>query len=142
MRKLRLLKEVLVRTNADKILIAYVVFVLVSALAVLIVEPNIDKYGDALWYCYAVISTTGFGDVVVVTAIAKIISLLVTVYSTIVIAIVTGVVVSFYTEISERQRKETFASFMDKLERLDTLSKEELAQMSVQVKEYKKKFKK
>lgn len=142
MRKLRLLKEVLVRTNADKILIAYVVFVLVSALAVLIVEPNIDKYGDALWYCYAVISTTGFGDVVVVTAIAKIISLLVTVYSTIVIAIVTGVVVSFYTEISERQRKETFANFMDKLERLDTLSKEELAQMSVQVKEYKKKFKK
>ena len=142
MRKLRLLKEVLVRTNADKILIAYVVFVLVSALAVLIVEPNIDKYGDALWYCYAVISTTGFGDVVVVTVFAKIISVLVTVYSTIVIAIVTGVVVNFYTEVAERQRKETFANFMDKLERLDTLSKEELAQMSVQVKEYKKKFKK
>ena len=142
MRKLRLLKEVLVRTNADKILIAYVVFVLVSALAVLIVEPNIDKYGDALWYCYAVVSTTGFGDVIVVTAFAKIISVLVTVYSTIVIAIVTGVVVNFYTEVAERQRKETFANFMDKLERLDTLSKEELAQMSVQVKEYKKKFKK
>ena len=142
MRKLRLLKEVLVRTNADKILIAYVVFVLVSALAVLIVEPNIDKYGDALWYCYAVVSTTGFGDVIVVTVFAKIISVLVTVYSTIVIAIVTGVVVNFYTEVAERQRKETFANFMDKLERLDTLSKEELAQMSVQVKEYKKKFKK
>lgn len=142
MRKLRLLKEVLVRTNADKILIAYVVFVLVSALGILIVEPNIDKYGDALWYCYAVVSTTGFGDVIVVTAFAKIISVLVTVYSTIVIAIVTGVVVNFYTEVAERQRKETFANFMDKLERLDTLSKEELAQMSVQVKEYKKKFKK
>lgn len=142
MRKLRLLKEVLVRTNADKILIAYVVFVLVSALGILIVEPNIDKYGDALWYCYAVVSTTGFGDVIVVTVFAKIISVLVTVYSTIVIAIVTGVVVNFYTEVAERQRKETFANFMDKLERLDTLSKEELAQMSVQVKEYKKKFKK
>ena len=142
MRKLRLLKEVLVRTTADKILIAYVVFVLVSALGILIVEPNIDKYGDALWYCYAVVSTTGFGDVIVVTAFAKIISVLVTVYSTIVIAIVTGVVVNFYTEVAERQRKETFANFMDKLERLDTLSKEELAQMSVQVKEYKKKFKK
>lgn len=142
MRKLRLLKEVLVRTNADKILIAYVVFVLVSALAVLIVEPNIDKYGDALWYCYAVVSTTGFGDVIVVTAFAKIVSVLVTVYSTIVIAIVTGVVVNFYTEVAERQRKETFANFMDKLERLDTLSKEELAQMSSQVKEFKKKLKK
>ncbi len=142
MRKLRMLKEVLVRTNADKILIAYVVFVLLSALAVFLVEPNIDKYGDALWYCYAVVSTTGFGDVIVVTAFAKIVSVLVTVYSTIVIAIVTGVVVNFYTEVAERQRKETFANFVDKLERLDTLSKEELAQMSSQVKEFKKKLKK
>jgi len=142
MRKLRMLKEVLVRTNADKILIAYVIFVLLSALAVFLVEPNIDKYGDALWYCYAVVSTTGFGDVIVVTAFAKIVSVLVTVYSTIVIAIVTGVVVNFYTEVAERQRKETFANFVDKLERLDTLSKEELAQMSSQVKEFKKKLKK
>ena len=100
-------------------------------------DPGINSYGDALWYCYAVISTAGFGDVVVTTTITKIISLLVTIYSTLVIAIVTGVVVNFYTEVTELQRKETFAAFVDKLEHLDTMPKEELKEISKQVRKFK-----
>ncbi len=142
MKKLRVLKNVLVRTKAHKILIGYIGFVLISALLILVLEPDIKRYSDALWYCYAVVSTTGFGDVVVVTALSKIISLLVTAYSTIVIAIITGVVVNFYTEVSEIQRKGTFANFVDKLERLDSLSKDELKEMSQQVKEFKKNIQK
>lgn len=141
MKRLRLLKNILVRTKTHQILIVYTVFVLCSALAILVIEPEIDRYGDALWYCYSVISTAGFGDVVVTTMFAKVISLLVTVYSTLVIAIVTGVVVNFYTEITQLQRKETLAAFMDKLENLDKLSKEELCEISHQVKKFNNDFK-
>lgn len=142
MKRLRRLKKILVRTKAHQILLAYLMFVLCSAFLILLIEPDINKYGDALWYCYAVISTAGFGDIVVTTAIAKTISLLVTIYSILVIAIVTGVVVNFYTELIELQRKETFAAFVDKLERLDEMSKEELKAMSQQVKDFKEKVKK
>ena len=125
------------RTKAHRILIAYVLFVLISALAIVILDPQIDRYGDALWYCYAVISTAGFGDVVATTMLTKIISLLVTIYSTLVIAIVTGVVVNYYTEVIDIQKKETFTAFVDKLEHLETMSKEELRQMSQQAKKFK-----
>lgn len=52
-----------------------------------------------------------------------------------VIAIVTGVVVNFYTQMVEMQRKETLIMFMDKLERLPELSKEELESISRKVRE-------
>lgn len=136
MKRLRVLKNILVRTNTHKILLTYLVFVLCCALVILLVEPDISSYGDALWYCYAVISTAGFGDIVVTTAFAKIISLLVTTYSIIVIAIVTGVVVNFYTEITELSRKETLTAFMDRLEHLDSMSKDELIEISSQVKKF------
>lgn len=141
MKRLKVLKNILVRTNTHKILITYLIFVLLSAVLILFVEPQISSYGDALWYLYAVISTAGFGDIVVTTAIAKIVSLLVTVYSILVIAIVTGVVVNFYTEITELSKKETLTAFVDKLERLDTMSKEELKEISNQVKQFKNNIK-
>ncbi len=136
MKRLRILRNILVRTKTDKILLAYLVFVLCSAVLIVLFDPEISSYGDALWYLYAVISTAGFGDVVVTTLFSKIVSVLVTVYSILVIAIVTGVVVNFYTEITELQKKETLTAFMDKLERLDTMSQEELKEISSQVKKF------
>lgn len=60
-------------------------------------------------------------------------SVLLTIYSLFVVAIATGVVVNFYTQMVEMQRKETLAMFMDQLERLPELSREELENISRKV---------
>lgn len=133
MRRLKVLAGILKRTRADKILVGFSVFLFAVAAVIELAEPDINRYGDALWYCYAVISTAGFGDVVAVTFIGKICSVLLTVYAIFVTAIVTGVVVNFYTQMVEMQRKETIAMFMDQLERLPELSREELESISQKV---------
>lgn len=133
MRRLKVLAGILKRTRADKILVGFIVFLFAVAAVIELAEPDINRYGDALWYCYAVISTAGFGDVVAVTFIGKICSVLLTVYAIFVTAIVTGVVVNFYTQMVEMQRKETLAMFMDQLERLPELSREELENISQKV---------
>ena len=132
-RPLKLIKNILKNTNTDKIVISYFAFVFISALIIWIVEPGIKHYGDALWYCYAVISTAGFGDVVVTGFIAKILSVAVTIYSVFVIAIVTGVVVNYYTQLMNIRNRETLSAFMDKLEHLPEMSKEELEDLSKRV---------
>ena len=132
-RRLKVLAGILKRTRADKILVGFIVFLFAVAAVIELAEPDINRYGDALWYCYAVISTAGFGDVVAVTFIGKICSALLTVYAIFVTAIVTGVVVNFYTQMVEMQRKETIAMFMDQLERLPELSREELESISQKV---------
>ena len=136
MKKLRILWGILRHTHADRILLGFVLFLLADAAIIQIVEPDINRYGDALWYCYAVISTAGFGDIVAVTFIGKACSVLLTIYTLFVVAIVTGVVVNFYTQLVELQRKETLAAFMDKLERLPELSKDELETISRNIKRY------
>ena len=136
MKKLHILKNVLVRTHADKILSTYLIFVFLSALVIRVIEPGISSLPTALWYCYAVISTVGFGDVVVTTYIGKLISALLTVYSLLVIALVTGVIVNYYNQLIQIRQKETLAAFTDKLQRLPELSKEELEEISRNARQY------
>lgn len=136
MKKLRVLKKILIRTHADKILVGFLIFLLADALVILLCEPGIDRYVDALWYCYSVVSTAGFGDIVVVTLAGKIASVLLTIYAILVIAIVTGVVVNYYTQVIQLQQEETLAAFVNKLEHLPELSKEELEEMSRNVSKF------
>lgn len=130
MRRLNILKGILKSTQTDKILISFVGFVFTAAFLIQIFDPNIDTYGNALWFCYAAITTIGFGDVTVVSPIAKIISVLLSIYAILVVAIVTGVVVNYYNQIIEIRQKDTMAAFVDKIQRLPELSNEELEEMS------------
>ncbi|MBQ6442690.1 MAG: two pore domain potassium channel family protein [Lachnospiraceae bacterium] len=141
MPNLRTLYRIMKQTSGIQIFTYYMVFVFLSALLILLVEPEITNYTDALWYCYAVISTAGFGDIVVHTILAKLISVVVTVYSLVVIAILTGIVVNFYNEILEARRKETLSAFLDRLEKLPELSHEELVELSKRVHQFRLKKK-
>lgn len=48
MKKLKLLWMILKRTKATQILSGYIVFLFVSAAIIQLVEPDINRYGDAL----------------------------------------------------------------------------------------------
>lgn len=133
MRKLRLLRNILVQTKAHRLLLSYLLFIFADAFVIFLTEPEITSYGDSLWYCYAVLTTAGFGDLVAVTFIGRIASVLLSVYSLLALAILTGVVVNYYTQIIEIQQKETLAAFADRLEQLPELSQDELTELSEQV---------
>lgn len=130
MKQLRILKSVLVRTHTHKILFSYLVFVFLDALVIFLADPAITTYGDSLWYCYAIISTAGFGDVVATSVIGRIASVLLTIYSILVIALITGVIVNFYNQLIQAKQKETLTAFADKIQRLPELSHEELVELS------------
>ena len=134
MKKLRVLKGVLKRTNANQIIISFLVFFFIDALLIWWFEPSINSYVDALWYCYAVATTIGFGDIIAVTLVGRILSVLLSVLTIFVVAIVTGVVVAFYNDVVSMQYKATKAEALDKLEHLDQLSKEELKELSEKIK--------
>ena len=74
----------------------------------------------------------------VTTAIPRILSVVLTAYSVLIIAIVTGVVVNYYTQMIEMKNKETLSSFLDRLERLPELSGEELESLSASVRHFRR----
>ena len=138
MRKLRVLARILKRTGAHRIVLGFLLFLFICGVVIWIREPGITRLTDALWYCYTVVTTIGFGDVTVTTRLSRILSVLLSVYAVLVIAIVTGVVVNYYNQIVALKQKQTLSAFVDKLECLPELSTEELEDLSDRVRKYMK----
>ena len=133
MKRIKVLKNVLKKTHADRLILFFVIAYLIIAFLILLIEPGVKTYGEALWYCYSVFSTAGFGDVIAVTTLGRILSLILTLLTTLVVALVTGVIVAFYTDIVAMQYKASKAEVLDKLENLEDLSKEELRDLSERI---------
>lgn len=134
MKKTRLFFKILKETHADKIFIIFLAFFMVCSLIIWLREPEIATFADGMWYCYAVTTTVGFGDITVHTHLARILSVILSVYAVGVIAILTGVLVNYFIEIVRAREKEDYKEFFKKLEHLDELSEEELRELSERIK--------
>jgi uncharacterized membrane protein (DUF106 family) len=70
------------------------------SLILMSLEPEMTTFGDALWYCFAVVTTIGFGDIKAVTLIGRLLSVILGMYGIIVVAVITSIIVNFYNESS------------------------------------------
>lgn len=134
MKRYRLLWSIVRRTHTDKLLYAFLVNLFVVALFITMAEPQITHYGDGLWYTFVACTTIGFGDFAAVTLIGRILTVYMAVNEILLVAIIPGVVVSYYLEVIHRRERESLTVFLDKLERLPELSEEELREISERVK--------
>ena len=138
MNRLKILHRILKKTKAYYVIGFFVLFVLVVSAIFWAIEPDITNYGDALWYSYVNLFTIGFGDIVPVQPLSRILSVILTIYATIVIALITGVIVAFYQAVCRSNLNDSKEVMIDKLSNLDKLSKEELKEISEKVKKINK----
>lgn len=138
-RPVKRMMQIIKRTGMRKVLIAYIISLCLGALLITIFEPNIKGYGNALWYCFVASTTIGFGDFAAVGVIGRIVTVLVTIAGILAVAIIPGVIVSYYTEYLRYKEKETISTFLEELENLPNLSEERLKSISEKVKSFNKK---
>lgn len=134
MKRLKLLWRILEMTQASRIMLGFILFVFLSAFGFTIVEPGIIRFGDGLWYCFAVFTTIGFGDFSAVTLPGRLLTVILGLYGILVVALIPGIIVSYFNEISRMKANSSITEFLDKLERLPELSKEELCEIAKEVK--------
>ena len=139
MKRFYILRQVLRHTGASKIWTGFLILFFVCAGIIWLQEPEIHTYSEALWYCYAVVTTIGFGDVVVQLPLSRALSVILSICAAVVIGLITGVIVNYYNQITDLRRKETLTALMDKLERLPELPPEELEQISQRIREFQRK---
>lgn len=103
MKRIKVFKDILIKTGAAKILIIFIfVFFAISAL-VMIIEPTIDYYNDALWVSFSAVSTIGFGDVLLTHTVSRILIVILQIYAFFALAVVVGVIVAFYNKLYDRE---------------------------------------
>lgn len=138
MKKFRLFWSIVKRCRAEKITLGFFVSFFIVSLIIMIREPGICTYGQAMWYTFVSCTTIGFGDITVSTALSRLLTVYMTLYEIIWIAILSGVIVSHYLEVITRREKITATEFLDKLEHLTELDKNELQELSDKVREFRK----
>lgn len=114
--------------------IAFVAIFVIAVIAVDAAEPSIGGIGNTAWLLFQVVTTIGLGDFTCTSAVGRIAAVVLSVYSVFFLALITGAVVSYCQERMNARRDASVAHFIDQLEHLPELSKEELAALSEKVK--------
>lgn len=125
----RLLMRVIRRCHFQKMLAGFLVLFFLGALVIQFCDPGVTTYGDACWFMFASCTTIGYGDITVTGILPRLVTVCITVYEIVIVALLSGVIVSYYIELMKRIDNEVTAAFLDKMEHLTELSPEELAQM-------------
>jgi predicted lysophospholipase L1 biosynthesis ABC-type transport system permease subunit len=86
------------------VLFCLLAFIIAFSFILPAVEPTITNFWDAMWYCFAVITTIGFGDFYATTLIGRVLTVILGIYGIVVVAILTSVVVNFYNEVSSKEK--------------------------------------
>ena len=103
--KFRVLFKIILNTFSLEILFGLLTMIVFFSIVFMKVEPNINTFPEALWYCFAIVTTIGFGDYTAVTGVGRILSVILGLYGLVVVAVITSIVVNFYNETSGKQDK-------------------------------------
>ncbi len=93
------LKKIIRKTYAAEILFGIVLLIVAFSLVLPHLEEGITTFNDALWYCFAIVTTIGFGDFAAVTPMGRILSVILGLYGIVVVALITSIIVNFYGEM-------------------------------------------
>ena len=97
--KLNILMNIVRETYVMETLLGLLLMIIASSSLLSTMEESMPTYGDALWYCFALVTTIGFGDITAATPLGRILSVLLGIYGIVVVAIITSVIVNFYGEM-------------------------------------------
>lgn len=122
------------RTGTAGMLFSFIVAICVVSAVLWVVEPQIHTFTDGVWYCFVASTTIGFGDIYAVTGIGRILTAFIAVYGIMTVAMIPGVIVSYYLDYIKIRDGEILASYREKLENLPELSEVELKDISEKIK--------
>lgn len=142
---LRLFYFVMKQTHMLPIIGGFIIYFFIMATIIFFTSntsvtqySNIENYGDALWFSFASVFTIGYGDIWVSGVVGRILTVLLVIYGVFIIAIIPAVFLTFYQEKMNQKFNSSASYLLDKLEHLEELSKEELKNLSSDIKNYRR----
>ena len=101
-----ILREIIRQTYAVEIISGLLITMVAFSCMLLYFEDSIHNFWDGLWYCFAVVTTIGFGDFTTTTFLGRMLSVILGVYGIVVVALITSIIVNFYGEIKKESHTE------------------------------------
>ena len=99
--RFKVMMKIIRKTFAAEILFGMVLLIVSFSFVFVAIEPEITNFADALWYCFAVVTTIGFGDLTVFSLAGRLLSVILGIYGIVVVALITSIIVNFYNEVKD-----------------------------------------
>lgn len=101
--KLDVFAKIIFKTFALEILFGLLALMATFSIILMYEEPTMTYYPNALWYCFTVVTTIGFGDFYATTLIGRLVTVILGIYGIVVVAVITSIIVNFYNETSGKK---------------------------------------
>ena len=98
-----ILKEIIRKTYALEIIFGLLVMMVAFSFVLRFTDDAFTTFWDALWYCFAIVTTIGFGDLTPASGAGRIISVILGIYGIVVVALITSIIVNFYGEMKKTE---------------------------------------
>jgi len=105
--RLDLLKEIIQKTYAVEIIAGLGLMMVAFSYVLTFTDEVFKTFWDALWYCFAIVTTIGFGDLAATSALGRLLSVILGIYGIIVVALITSIIVNFYGELKKENHPES-----------------------------------
>ena len=99
LRNARMLGNILRHTGFAHITAVFGVLFLFCSLMVWLADPGCLTFGDGMWFSFEAVSTIGFGDIEAAGPIARAATVVLSIFSVFYIALITGVVVNYCSNL-------------------------------------------
>ncbi len=94
---------------------------------------NLHTYQDSLWFIFVSVFTVGYGDIYVTGLLPRLITVFITIYGVILVALIPGIFAAYFQEVAKQQKQETALTIYHKLKNLPNLTKDELEMISNEI---------
>lgn len=126
-------RGILAQNGLGYVLVFATVVVLLCGGLVWVVEPGIDRLGDAIWWSVVTATTVGYGDIVPKTPLGRIAAVLLMVVGIGTIGMITGSVATYFVSNKPIRVNRHVAYLREQLGRWDELTPEERRQLAAMV---------
>lgn len=127
------------KTGIQHIIYTFILYFFIFCALIHLADPEIQNFGDALWFGFNVITTIGLGDYTVTSFLGRILVAVLGLYGIFFFALIPGILTSYYLDKMEERKKNVLASHPE-LTDLKGLSSEQKQTISRSIKEKKGRY--
>lgn len=121
----------ILKTNGlDKVLTVSLILIFFAGASVTVIEPNIETFGDGIWWAVVTTTTVGYGDISPGTALGRLLATVLMLTGIGLIGMLTSSLTTFF--IKEQQDNPPTITFIkNQLDRYDDLNQQEIQELYV-----------
>jgi voltage-gated potassium channel len=133
------LMNILKTNNLDKMIGSVIILILVSSVPIVIIEPHINSFNDAIWWAVVTTTTVGYGDISPETGLGRIIAIILMVTGIGIIGAITGSVATYFTSNQKAAENSHISFIKSELDKYPNLTQEDFEMLIVMLNNLKQK---